>query len=636
MRGIFRCLWCAALTAQSVPTDLLEPGKPVSREIGKGESHTYTLSIEANQYVFVTAEQQAVDLAISLLDPDGKKLVEVDRLPESGTEDIGWIASRPGVYKVAIRASKNALPGGYRVEVQRRATPSAEDQARFDAFRLTWIDARELRAHDNAESMRAAAAKYEQSVPLWRKAGDGAWEGYAWYQLSVVSNRLGQTARARECLLAALPLQRAAGEHAAESNTLNGLGIMAYRLGDTKQSNEYHSMALAISRSLGDRGGEAVALANLGVNYNRQGDRANALDYLLRSLAIRRELDDRSDEASSLSNLAMVYRALGQEQKALEYLAESLSIQRAIGDRRGQASSLNGLGQSYYLLGDADKAIEDFKQAESLYRELGRALGISSMLTGLGNASNYVRKFQEAVEYYQRGVELDRQGSSKQGEATGLVNMCYPLVDLGRTSEALTAGEQALSINRKIGYQRGVGTALKCLGEAHAKLGELDKARDYLTESAAIHRSADNLPFLAPPLGVLAQVERDSGNLKDALARIEEAVKVVGTLRASLDSANLRASLTAARFNILALNIDVLMRMHAADAAGGFDARALEASERWRARSLIEMVGETRGELRQELTAEQRSREDQILARISSLQKELFRPSIPAARTDRK
>ena len=62
---------------------------------------------------------------------------------------------------------------------------------------------------------------------------------------------------------------------------------------------------------------------------------------------------------------------------------------------------------------------------------------------------------------------------------------------------------------------------------------------------------------------------------------------------------DLRASLMARAGQVHDLYLEALMREHASAPAGGFDARAFEASERSRAQSLLELLAESRLDLRE-------------------------------------
>lgn len=64
------------LTAIAVPISL-EPGKPLERSIAPGETHSYTLNLNAGQYAHVVVDQRGVDVVTSVFAPDGTKLVQV-------------------------------------------------------------------------------------------------------------------------------------------------------------------------------------------------------------------------------------------------------------------------------------------------------------------------------------------------------------------------------------------------------------------------------------------------------------------------------------------------------------------------------------------------------------------------------
>ena len=74
------------------------------------------------------------------------------------------------------------------------------------------------------------------------------------------------------------------------------------------------------------------------------------------------------------------------------------------------------------------------------------------------------------------------------------------------------------------------------------------------------------------------------------------------------------------------LYIDILMRLHKEQPAEGHDAAALQASERARARSLVELLIEARADIRQGADAALVRRERSLRDRINAIDKDLFMP----------
>ena len=114
--------------------------------------------------------------------------------------------------------------------------------------------------------------------------------------------------------------------------------------------------------------------------------------------------------------------------------------------------------------------------------------------------------------------------------------------------------------------------------------------------------------LLMPPASVpallcveqgLARLARDGGDLAAARAHAEKSVEAVESRRASAASPGVRASVLAASQAVYELLIDVRMRQHEADPAGGHAAAAFAAVERARARSLLELLAPGRVDIRE-------------------------------------
>jgi len=97
----------------------------------------------------------------------------------------------------------------------------------------------------------------------------------------------------------------------------------------------------------------------------------------------------------------------------------------------------------------------------------------------------------------------------------------------------------------------------------------------------------------------LAVLERKRGNLAEARSQLEAALKVVESLRGKVTSHELRTSYFASERQRYDAYIDLLMQMHRQHHAEGIAAAALQASERARARTLLESLGESRADIRQ-------------------------------------
>jgi tetratricopeptide (TPR) repeat protein len=171
-----------------------------------------------------------------------------------------------------------------------------------------------------------------------------------------------------------LVLWREAGDDGGVARLLNGLGMLAAGQGDHAAARNLYEEALMIRRRLGDKWGVANSLHNLGRVVFRQGDYATANTLLKESLAIWRELGDKQNIAMALVNMGFIACSQDDYPSAKAYVAESLAIRQELGDKRGIAYALEGFAWLAAAQGHGARAARLFGAAETLRAALGAPL----------------------------------------------------------------------------------------------------------------------------------------------------------------------------------------------------------------------------------------------------------------------
>ncbi|HAJ63197.1 MAG TPA: hypothetical protein DCP31_31485, partial [Cyanobacteria bacterium UBA8543] len=121
----------------------------------------------------------------------------------------------------------------------------------------------------------------------------------------------------------------------------------------------------------------------------------------------------------------------------------------------------------------------------------------------------------------------------------------------------------------------------------------------YYNQSLPLSRAVGDRVQEAVTLGNIALFERNRGNLNSALTQIEAALNIFEDLRTKIDNQQLRASYFATVQGYYKIKIDLLMQLHKTNPSKGYDAQALQTSERARARSLLELLTEAHANIRQ-------------------------------------
>ncbi len=367
-------------------------------------------------------------------------------------------------------------------------------------------------------------------------------------------------------------------------------GVQLYQQGTAesrRQAIPKFEQAAILYRQAGDKGSEASSLVALGFIYNSLGEKQKALEFYNQALPLFRAVEDREGEATTLNNIGAVYNSLGERQKALEFYNQALPLFRAVGDRGKEAATLTNIGVVYDDLREKQKALEFYNQALPLFQAVGDRGKEAATLTNIGSVYDDLREKQKALEFYNQALPLFRAVGDREGEAATLNNIGLVYSDLGEKQKALEFCNLALPLTRVVGDRGG--------------------------EANTLH----NIAFL----------QHSQGNLKAALTLMDRAITIVEELRTKIGSQELRASYFATVQKYYEFYIDLLMQLHQQNPNQGYDALALHANERSRARSLLELLTEANADIRQGVEPQLIEQERTLQQKLDAIEKrrvELF------------
>ena len=273
---------------------------------------------------------------------------------------------------------------------------------------------------------------------------------------------------------------------------------------------------------------------------------------------------------------------MGEKQKALEYYSQSLPLSRATGDRAGEADTLNNIGSVYDDLGEKQKALEYYSQSLPLRRATGDRAGEATTLNNIGNVYDDLGEKQKALEYYSQSLPLSRATGDRAGEATTLNN----------------------------------------IGALYSELREQQKALEYYSQSLPLSRAVGNRSGEAATLFQIAFAKRDQNNLTEALTDIESSLKIIENLRTKIASPELRTSYFSTVQGYYEFYIDLLMQLHEQQPNSNYNIKALEASERSRARSLLELLFESNANIREGISPDLLQQEKSLQQQLDAIEKQ--------------
>ena len=410
---------------------------------------------------------------------------------------------------------------------------------------------------------------------------------------------LGDYPKAISYYNTARSLLQKAGNRINEAKVLVSVSLAYDQLGDKQKALESLNQALEIQRSIANPANEASTLTNIGDIYQSFGDYQKALDTYNQALTLQRQVQDRSEEGRTLTSIAGVYSLLGDYELSTDTYAQALEIFQKIGDRTREALTLNSIGTVYYIAQDYPKSLEYLNKALKLSREQKSLLQESSILSSVSLVYELLKDYPKALDAANQILLLSRQQKSSFYETSAYAYMGRIYLASGDYQKSLDASMKALSGEEKLGDRLGEANVLRNIGKAYHYLKQPDKAINSYNQRLALQKKLGDRKGVADTLYYIAVTERDRNNFQGAQKQIESAIAIIEDIRTNVTSQDLRSSYFASIQKYYQFYIDLLMRSHKQHPDKGYDALALQVSERDRARSLVELLNEAKADIRQ-------------------------------------
>jgi tetratricopeptide (TPR) repeat protein len=280
--------------------------------------------------------------------------------------------------------------------------------------------------------------------------------------------------------------------------------MVAYNMADVDRCISIAQRWLERGIALGDRNGEAAGRLRTAIAMTTaRRDIARARDELSRALSIFEELGWKRGIAGVLLNRAILDNEVGNFADAVSSTERALEIFTPLQDARGITTALANLSTLHLTSGDGERALREANEA----------------------------------------LDVARAGGLRISEALAIENHANAKAALGKYSEAIRLGDEALAIHREMGHSSWSGRLLGELGLWHLELGDLDAARARIDQVLAqgVHVWAEwpqRFHWAA------AQVLRACGDDARARRELDRARELVADLETELQGDELKRYLS--------------------------------------------------------------------------------------------
>lgn len=391
-----------------------------------------------------------------------------------------------------------------------------------------------------------------------------------------------------------------AGRPQQEANILYQISLAYNQLGEKQKALNSLNEALSLQRTIKEPAGEAVTLTQIAEIYHSAGEPQKALDTLNQALDIQQRINDRSQQGVTLNTIAQVYSSLGNYQLSIDSYNQALELFQTLGNKSRQALVLDNIGTVYRKTEDYQSSLDYYKQALKISRENGLLTEQFSVLGGMVRVYESLKDYPKALDAANQFLALSRQLNNNFFQAAAYVYLGRVYQAAGDYQKALSFYNQSLSLWRKIGSLYAEGNTLYNLGRVYNSLKQPQQAIEVFHQELVLRRNLGDKSGEAETLYNLAVIERDRGNLKDALTQIKAVIEIVENIRTKVTREDLRTAYFASSSvqDYYKFYIDLLMQLHKQNLNSGYAAQALQVSESSRARSLVELLTEANVQIR--------------------------------------
>jgi len=456
-----------------------------------------------------------------------------------------------GAPSLEVQAPPGAEPGRYVIVVKAERPATARDHDRVAAERA-FAQGETLRQQGDGVSLRAAMERDRESLERFRALGD--------------------TRR--------------------QADVLDRLGDLAQGIGEGEQALSLGRQAVDLARVAGEERQLGRALGHLGIVYRTRGEPERAIDCFREALRVQSASGEPEAEAGTSTLLGRAYADLGDVEGALAAFGRAGAVWRRLGSRRDEGDVLVNLGRLDLALGEPERARAAFSQALPLFLDEREERARAGALAGLGMALRESGQLRPALLPLWRARQIYRHLGNLRAEAVATIELGRLAAHAGRRDAGRAAYGQALELLLARGYRTDAAVALANLGRLENEAGRPADAAAAFTRALPLLAETGNRLGAAAALSGLARARRAQGDLDGARAASERALAGLEALRRAPVSLELRSAFFSSRQEPYELHLEILMDLDRREPGAGWASRALETTERARARAFLDALAE--------------------------------------------
>jgi CHAT domain-containing protein/tetratricopeptide (TPR) repeat protein len=622
------------------------------------------LTLSAGELISITVDHGEIPLSISITSPEGKA-VAVTTSKSATTIPLMFLTIGAGDYRMDLLnlVTKSSAEGCRCSDLRTR--DARADDSRLLASAKLYLEGADLAWTETADQLQKSEKAFAEAVQILdglsqtdrlvrellartlaargsvlndlskpeaartllqhaaEIAGADDEKGIETWAMSEMSRSylaLGEISAAFECAESAMIAAKATHEPTAMIRAVAALTDLSYEVNDYRKAREYLSDELKLCEGSSYRRQYAGALTRFGLLESDVNNSDSATRVLTQALSLSKEINYRGGTVDALTYLGHLRAKQGQLDKAIEMYSAAEESAKQLGDQLRRSWIMSGMGYVYDQMGDSGRALQLYQETLKLRLATGNLPAVGSIYRRLGAEYFTLHDYTQAAYYFEKAIGLYEAFKQWRYLAVSLRDVGQVAEARGDKTTAASYYVRAAEVMEKADDQRSLAYLLMANGRLKENEGSLEDARSFYERALTMHRSVNDPRGESEALFHLAIVSMKQGQTSSALEQMEAVVKIDESYRSNIAGANFRASFVADVRRHYEAYIDLLMQADKPGPGSELIARALEVSERGRARSFLETLAEARTHIREgispELIEKEQAIEKELNARI--------------------
>jgi len=419
-----------------------------------------------------------------------------------------------------------------------------------------------------------------------------------------------------------LAVHEAAGDKIEQAIDHAELARLFVQSGRTEQAFAHLDVAEPLAKTIDDPTLRVHLLRIRAEALMASGQFEQTVDVYRTAMAISRRLNDESGQAEIYTSTGWAFQSLGKTPNALNCYQAALYLFAKIGDEDGEVRTRLAIGSLYQSIGEEKKALEQLNKALPKASNSQHARILMSFAEIFESHDKPLPALQR---YYQAKSLLESTGDFAL-EAAILAGIGRCNLALGHYDEALYAFELARIRMKEVGNGAGEAGIIASIGELNYWIAITSPTADPSRRfKQAAHDFDEALPLMTAvgdrtgEIGVLT----NTGLVFDAWGKSREALGYYLQALQKMDELQTSARLEEFRIDLAGQSAGLYQRAVQLEIKLHHDELAFELSERARARTFLDQLGNSRINLKNHMAGDFSKREDRLRKQNISLERQL-------------